>query len=114
MTEASTTFTYGDGYGNPTQVQTTTWDRDPYSPHLNSAWRSTLSLGYTNDTSGNWCLGLPVSLTTTSTAPDQPAVTRTTTYATDPVRCRITQQVVEPDIPASKIVCVSASTAAAI
>ena len=104
VTEASTTFTYGDGYGNPTQVQTTTWDRDPYSPYLNSAWRSTLSLGYTNDTSGNWCLGLPLNRTTTSTAPDQPAVTRTTTYVNDPVRCRITQQVVEPDIPASKVV----------
>ena len=106
VTEASTTFTYGDGYGNPTQVQTTTWDRDPYSPHLNSAWRSTLSLGYTNDASGNWCLGVPLNRTTTSTAPDQPAVTRTTTYVTDPVRCRITQQVVEPDIPALKIVTV--------
>jgi len=103
VTEASTTFTYGDGYGNPTQVQTTTWDRDPYSPHLNSAWRSTLSLGYTNDASGNWCLGLPVSRTTTGTAPDQLAVTQTTTYVTDPVGCRITQQVVEPDIPASKV-----------
>jgi hypothetical protein len=71
VTEASTTFTYGDGYGNPTQVQTTTWDRDPYSPYLNSAWRSTLSLGYTNDTSGNWCRACP-STTTTSTAADQP------------------------------------------
>ena len=104
VTEASTTFTYGDGYGNPTQVQTTTWDRDPYSPHLNSAWRSTLSLDYTNDTSGNWCLGVPRNRTTTSTAPDQLAVTQTTTYVTDPVGCRITQQVVEPNIPALKVI----------
>lgn len=104
VTEATTTFTYGDGYGNPTQVQTTTWDRDPYSPYLNSAWRSSLSLDYTNDPSGNWCLGLPASRTSTSTAPDQPAVTQATTYATDAVRCRITQQVVEPNVPALKVV----------
>jgi RHS repeat-associated protein len=104
VTEAATTFTYGDGYGNPTQVQTTTWDRDPYSPHFNSAWRATLSLGYANDTSGNWCLGLPASRSTTSTAPDQLAVTQTTTYGTDPAACRITQQVVEPNIPALKVV----------
>ena len=104
VTEASTTFTYADGYGNPTQVQTTTWDRDPYSPYLNGAWRSTLSLGYANDASGNWCLGVPLSRTTTNTAPGQLAVTQTTTYATDPAACRITQQVVEPDIPASKVV----------
>ena len=103
VTEAAATFTYGDGYGNPTQVQTTTWDRDPYSPHLNSAWHSTLSLGYANDASGNWCLGLPVSRTTTSTAPGQLAATQTTTYVTDPVGCRITQQVVEPNIPALKV-----------
>jgi RHS repeat-associated protein len=104
VTEASTTFTYGDGYGNPTQVQTTTWDRDPYSPYLNSAWNSTLSIGYTNDTSGNWCLGMPASSARTNTAPGQPAVTRTTTYETDLAGCRITQQVVEPGIPASKVV----------
>ncbi|MDH5272772.1 MAG: FG-GAP-like repeat-containing protein [Gammaproteobacteria bacterium] len=104
VTEAATTFTYGDGYGSPTQVQTTMWDRDPYSPHLNSAWRSTSSLGYANDPSGNWCLGLPVSRTTTSTAPDQPALTQTTTYVTDPVACRITQQVIEPNNPASKVI----------
>ena len=104
VTDASTTFAYGDGYGNPTLVQTTTWDRDPYSPHLNSAWRSTLSLDYTNDTSGNWCLGVPSNRTTTSTAPGQLAVTQTTTYVNDPVGCRITQQVVEPNTPASKVV----------
>ncbi|MGB7739105.1 MAG: toxin TcdB middle/N-terminal domain-containing protein, partial [Steroidobacteraceae bacterium] len=104
VTEAAATFAYGDGYGNPTQVQMTTWDRDPYSPHLNSAWRSTLSLGYANDPSGNWCLGLPASRTTTSTAPDQLAVTQTTTYGTDPAACRITQQVVEPNSPTLKVV----------
>ena len=104
VTEATTRFTYGDSYGNPTQVQTTTWDRDPYSPHLNSAWRSTSSLSYANDASGNWCLGLPVSRSTTSSAPDQLAVTQTTTYGTDPAACRITQQVIEPNKPALKVV----------
>ncbi len=103
VTEASTTYSYGDGYGNPTQVQTTTWDRDPSSPHLGSAWRATINLGYANDVSGNWCLGLPVSHSTTSAAPEQVAVTQTTSYATDPVACRITQQVVEPNIPALKV-----------
>ena len=41
VTETGTTFTYGDGYGNPTQVQKTTTDKDPYSPFFNSAWQST-------------------------------------------------------------------------
>ena len=104
VTEATTAFTYGDGYGNPTQVQSTRWDRDPYSPHLNSAWRSTSSVSYANDASGNWCLGLPVSRSTTSSAPDQPAVTQTTAYGTDPMACRITQQVVEPNMPALKVI----------
>ncbi len=103
VTEATTTYSYGDGYGNPTQVQATTWDRDPYSPYLHSAWRSTINLGYANDVSGNWCLGLPVSHSTTSAAPEQSAVTQTTTYAIDPVACRITQQVVEPNTPALKV-----------
>ncbi len=103
VTEVATTFSYGDGYGNPTQVQATTWDRDPYSPHVNSAWRSTLNLGYANDVSGNWCLGLPTSHSATSAAPEQLAVTQTTAYTIDPVACRITQQVVEPDIPALKV-----------
>jgi RHS repeat-associated protein len=103
VTEAATTYSYGDGYGNPTRVQVTTWDRDPYSPYLNSAWLSTINLGYANDASGNWCLGLPVSQSSTSAAPEQPAVSQTTSYATDPVACRITQQIVEPGIPALKV-----------
>ena len=40
----------------------------------------------------------------TSTAHPTVAVDATTTYVTDPVACRITQQVVEPNIPALKVI----------
>lgn len=94
--ETTRVFTYGDGYGNPTQVQTTAWDRDPTSPFFNSAWRSTASLGYSNDAS-SWCIGLPVTASITTTAPDQPALTRTSAYTVDSLACRITQETDEPN-----------------
>ena len=104
ITETTNAFTYGDGYGNPTLVQTHVWDTDPGSATYGSAWRSTASFSYANDTSGNWCLGLPVSSTVTNTAPEQAAMTRTTTYVADTVACRITRQVVEPGVPALRVV----------
>ncbi len=103
VSEATRSFTFGDNYGNATQVQSTAWDRDPYSPFLNTAWRSSVTLGYANDASVNWCLGLPVSTSATSTTPDQMAMTRTSAYAVDPVTCRITQETLEPGNPALRV-----------
>ena len=80
VTESNTTFTYADGYGNPTQVQKTTTDKDPYSPFFNSSWQPPPN--YAND-AATWCIGLPASSVTTAAAPGQPAASRT------PRMCRI-------------------------
>jgi RHS repeat-associated protein len=103
VTEATSHFTYADGYGNATQVQQSTWDRDPYSPYLNGEWRSTINITYANDPSANWCLGLPAASTVSTTASGQPTLTRTTAYTTDSVSCRITQETLEPNSPALKV-----------
>lgn len=102
VTDTRHSYVYGDGYGNPTQVQTSVTDKDPNSPFFNSSWQSTTSLGYANDASLNWCLGLPNLRTTTATVPGQASRTRTTTFAVDTTACRVTQQVLEPDTPALK------------
>ncbi|MDH5227029.1 MAG: FG-GAP-like repeat-containing protein, partial [Gammaproteobacteria bacterium] len=99
VSETARSFTFSDMYGNPTQVQTTLWDRDPTSPYYNSAWRSSISQSYANDAS-NWCLGLPVGRISTTTAPNQPAMTRTSTYTVDTTACRVTQETLEPNVPA--------------
>ncbi len=103
VVESNSSYGYADGYGNPTLVQTSTTDKDPYSPFFNSTWQSSLTNTYTNDASTNWCIGLPVSSIATSTAPGQSTATRTTTYAADSVACRITQQVLEPNAPALRV-----------
>lgn len=100
--EIARVFSYGDGYGSPTQVQTTSWDRDPSSPYYNSAWSNSTSLAYSNDAS-RWCVGLPNSVVSTTTAPDQPALTRTSAYVVDTLACRIRQQTLEPNLPASRL-----------
>jgi RHS repeat-associated protein len=103
VTETTTGFTYGDSYGNPTQVEVSTRDTDPGSPYFGSVWRTSARFGYVNAASDQWCLGLPASSTVTNTAPGQVAVSRTTTYAADTAACRITQQVLEPNTPAQKV-----------
>jgi RHS repeat-associated protein len=104
VTESATSYTYGDGYGNATTVLTRVTDKDPASPHFNAVWTSRTDLGYVNDASARWCLGLPVSTTVTNTAPGQAAITRTTAYQVDTTACRITQQTVEPNLPSLKVV----------
>jgi RHS repeat-associated protein len=101
--EIGNSFTFGDGYGNPTRVQTTVTDKDPNSPFFNTSWLSTATYGYSNDASTNWCLGLPAASTVTQTAPGQPAMTRTATYAVDSVACRVREQVFEPGSSTLKV-----------
>jgi RHS repeat-associated protein len=102
--ESTSNYTYGDGYGNATQVVTSVTDRDPASAQFNAVWTTRAVMAYANDASARWCLGLPASATITHTAPGQAAMTRTTGYAVDTTACRITQQVVEPNLPALKVV----------
>jgi YD repeat-containing protein len=104
VTESTTSYTYGDGYGNVTQVLTSVTDRDPNSAQYNAVWTSRAMLAYANDPTSRWCLGLPASTTVTMTAPGQPSMNRTTRYLVDTTACRITQQVVEPNLPSLKVV----------
>jgi RHS repeat-associated protein len=104
VTESSTTYVYGDGYGNLTQAYRTTTDKDPYSPYFNVSWMTSLSNKYSNDVSANWCLGLLASTTKTSTISAQVTTQRTTAYASDPIACRTTQQTIEPANPTLRVV----------
>jgi RHS repeat-associated protein len=101
--ETTTSYQYGDGFGNPTQVLSTVTDRDPASPFLGSSWHTSATYSYTNDTATNWCLGLPASATITKTAAGQAAMTRTTTYTGDTRACRVTGQVHEPASPSLRV-----------
>lgn len=103
ITETATTYAYADTFGNPTRIETTVTDRDPTSPFTGSTWRSTATYSYVNDATSNWCLGLPSVSTVTSTAPGQAAMTRKASFVADTGACRITRQVLEPDIPALKV-----------
>jgi len=103
VTQATTTFDYGDGYGNLTATTRTVTDKDPGSPYVGSSWQSTTTATYVNDPTSN-CLGLPASSVTTRTAPGQPAKSRTIAYQSDVSRCRVTQQTVEPNRPELRIV----------
>jgi RHS repeat-associated protein len=99
--EASSAYTL-DAYGNPTQVLSTVTDRDPQSPFAGTSWQSNASYTYVNDTA-NWCLGLPATSAVTTTAPGQAPATRSASFSSDSVSCRVTQQVVEPANPALRV-----------
>ena len=93
---AATSYTYGDGYGNATKVQTSTTDNDPGSPYVGSIWRTTATTTFNNDSSSNWCLGLPTLVSLQNDVPGQASQTRTTSYGVDSPNCRTTQQITEP------------------
>ncbi|HWJ05782.1 MAG TPA: RHS repeat-associated core domain-containing protein, partial [Steroidobacteraceae bacterium] len=101
--QAVTTYAYEDGNGNPTRVETSIVDKDPSSPFTGSEWKNSAVYTYRNDTSDNWCLGLPLTSATTWTAPGQAAVTRNVKYTVDSQACRLTQQVLQPYTPALKL-----------
>jgi RHS repeat-associated protein len=90
------TYTYGDGYGNPTEIQTSITDTDPGSPFLNSTWELVNSTTFENDASANWCLGLPTTNSVESVVPSETAQTRAASYSVDSPHCRVTQQIIEP------------------
>jgi RHS repeat-associated protein len=97
-----TVYTYGDGYGNATNVQTTVTDNDLTSPFYQNTWQITIANTFLNDTSSAWCVGLPTGVTVTSNAQAQGALQRTFAYAPDPTHslCRVKQKTAEPNTPA--------------
>lgn len=94
----STTYSYGDGYGNPTQVATAITDTDPTSPYYTSVWQTVINNTYLNDSSSMWCLGLPTGVTVEQVVPGQTIQTRTYNFTPDSnhILCREQQQIVEP------------------
>lgn len=96
-----TQYTYGDGYGNLTNVQATVTDNDSTSPFFQNTWQITLANTYSNDISSAWCVGLPTGTTVTSNAQNQGAQQRTYSYVPDPstALCREKQMITEPGTP---------------
>lgn len=113
--QATTAYTYGDGYGNPTQIVQTMTDEDagsPASPFLAQTWETTVTSTYLNDTSANWCLGLPETSQVLSSvpaisgvAPSQTTQTRSDQYTPDTNHhlCRIATHIEEPNNAALKV-----------
>jgi RHS repeat-associated protein len=110
--QTTTSYTYGDGYGNPTEIDQSVTDEDegaPASPFLGQTWQTTVATSYLNDTtSGNWCLGLPESVQVQSSVPgisgvmsSQTTQTRSDQYTPDPNHylCRIKTHIEEPNNP---------------
>ena len=102
VSESTSTYAYGDSYGNPTSIVETTTDKDSTSPFNGAIWRTTVTASYVNDAANN-CLGLPNTISTTRAAPGQAAVTQSTSYSVDAQHCRVWQQIDEPTVPASKV-----------
>lgn len=102
VTQTTVSNTYGDGFGNLTQVVTTTTDKDSGSPYYNLAWQNTVTTGYQND-STNWCYGLPTTESEQNVVPGQTTQTRSFSYTVDSSVCRITQQDIEPSTAALKV-----------
>ena len=102
VSQVTTVYTYGDGYGNVTLLQRDETDMDAASPFVGSTWRTTVSTSYVNDAANN-CFGLASTVSATESAPGQAARTRSAAYAVDAQRCRVWQQVLEPATPELKV-----------
>jgi RHS repeat-associated protein len=111
--QTQTTYTYGDGYGNPTQIVQTITDQDtqtPASPFAGQVWQTTVTSSYLNDPSaGAWCLGLPQSTQIQKIVPAisgiasaQTTQTRNDQYTPDANHhfCRIQTHTEEPAVAA--------------
>jgi RHS repeat-associated protein len=96
-----TTTTVVDDYGNPTSVTVDTQDKDALSTQLDTIYRRVSTATYNNNTA-NWCVALPHERTLSET---MGGITRvhTTASTVDYVACRVTQDVIEPSIPALKV-----------
>lgn len=104
ITTETTAYGAPDVHGNFSTVTVTTTDNDGDSPYVGQSWSVTTANTYSPDTSGNWCVGLPTQTTVTRTAPNGvPAIARTIALANDYVKCRTTQEVLEPTSPTYKI-----------
>jgi RHS repeat-associated protein len=113
ITQATTTYAYsganGFKYGNPSQIQTTTVDKDPNSPWPNNpTFTDTLNITpyetAWNGSSG-WCIHLPSQVTEQRTQPGGASLTHTTSYSVDQhSECEVDSKTVEPSSTTDKVV----------
>ena len=92
------TTTYGDGYGNPTNIVTSVTDNDsvsPASPFNGLTWTSTITNQFDLDTT-DWCLNLPQSSSITNVVPGQSTQTRNSSFTVDGPHCRVSEKILEP------------------
>lgn len=104
IARVSKDFAY-DGYGNATTITTAVTDKDsasPQSPTYNQTWTEIVTSSFTPDAT-NWCLGLPTQVSVQRYATGVAAITRTTQFTPDYVKCRVTQRVVQPSSSTYKV-----------
>ena len=87
-----TTANTFDSFGNATQIVATS----------NDGYVKTTANTYTNDTA-NWILGRLTRATVTSRLPNLTVATRTSSFAYDAANGLLTQEVIEPDVPALRL-----------
>lgn len=97
ITQSAESRTY-DIWGNLTASSVTTTDKQSTSPQYDKSWTESMSISISPDSGSNWCLGLPLSSTTTysTTVSGEGTVVRSKAYTPDYVNCRHTEEVTEP------------------
>lgn len=79
-----------DNFGNATSTSATVTDLDSTSPSYGQQWVRSVSSTFTaNDSPGYWCLGLPVTMTVTGSAPGQANIAQTQSFTNDHGKCRV-------------------------
>ena len=95
-------------YGNPSQITTTTVDKDPTSPWPSATFTDTINMtpyevGGTSPT--GWCIHLSSQITEQRTQPSGAALTHTTAYGVNAnSECEVDSKTVEPSSTADKVV----------
>jgi RHS repeat-associated protein len=111
VTQSTTTYTYagtnGFTYGNPTQITTTTVDKDPTSPWTGSSFSKTTNitpyeLGGAGST--GWCIHLPSQVTDQRSIPGGASLTHTTSYGVNSnSECEVDTQTIEPSSTVDRV-----------
>jgi RHS repeat-associated protein len=91
VSQAVTEYQNPDNYGNFAKIDTTLTG-GAASQYDGSSWTTDTTASYVDDSS-TWCLTLPSSISVAKTAPDQAAITHTSTYTRDGSYCRPSQVV---------------------
>src|SRR5207249_11750939 len=118
ITQSTAAYTYaganGFTYGNPSQITTTTVDKDPTSPWTGNTFTDTLNItpyetGGTSTT--GWCIHLPSQVTEQRTQPGGASLTHTTAYAVNQhSECELDSRTVERSSNTDKVVTALAYT----